>query len=96
MFEEEKLRKIKINNLILNIMGVVRSEFTNNFDILVSIPITIDNKEFRRVCLVSNLNDFQLRLNDLKKSRNFPYNLEKENLEILFTLNGNPVVELLK
>lgn len=98
--EEEKRRKLIIHEKLeikyREIIEFIRSLFQYSYEISVIKKITIDNKKFRRILLVSNLDDFKQKWNEIRKANDFPYNLKKKNLKIFLTINKWVVVELLE
>ena len=98
--EEEKRRKLIIHEKLeikyREIIEFIRSLFQYSYEIIVIKKITIDNKKFRRILLVSNLDDFKQKWNEIRKANDFPYNLKKKNLKIFLTINKWVVVELLE
>lgn len=98
--EEEKRRKLIIHEKLeikyREIIEFIRSLFQYSYEIIVIKKITIDDKKFRRILLVSNLDDFKQKWNEIRKVNDFPYNLKKKNLKIFLTINKWVVVELLE
>lgn len=94
---EAKYQEIWYNNKRAKVIEFIKTQFKHSFSIVLG-PKTIkigDNK-FSKIFLVSNLNNFQLKLIEMKKAKDFPFNLEKENLKVFLTINNSVVVELLE
>lgn len=93
---EAKYREMLYDNRMKWVVEFIKSLFRHSFEIIVIKKITIDNKKFRKILLVSNSDDFKQKWNEIKKAKDFPYNLKKKNLKIFLTINKWVVVELIE
>jgi len=93
---EEKYQKMQETRKKKRIMDCASSIFKYSISLILDKKIKISGKESNRILLVSDLDYFQQKWENIRYTENYPSNLEKENLKIFLIIYDTVIVELLE